>query len=171
MITEDKVKTAISRIEKAYENFGTSLFCGHSGGKDSVVIFDLAQKVYPKITVIHNSKSNTHPDTVKFLYGVSEKHNVLFVPPSNMERAIKTYGLRCQIDGTRIAECSRTDGRSTDFVVDNKNVSREVMTEFVENGLYGMGMLYPIYDWTDEEVWEYISVNNLSISNEYSLGA
>jgi 3'-phosphoadenosine 5'-phosphosulfate sulfotransferase (PAPS reductase)/FAD synthetase len=157
---------ALERIRKALNKFGTSLYLGHSGGKDSAVIYHLATKVYFDITVVHNPKPDVHSDTILYLYELAQNRPVHFVPSVKMPQTISLYGWRCQIDGTRIAEYTRTD-RSTDLIVDGQSVSRETMTESVDAGIYGLSMLYPIYDWTDEEVWEYIKLSNIPVSKEY----
>jgi 3'-phosphoadenosine 5'-phosphosulfate sulfotransferase (PAPS reductase)/FAD synthetase len=160
---------ALSRIMDARTRFGSGLFCGHSGGKDSTLILYLAAKAFPEITIVHNCKDSTHPATIEFLYELGKTRVVNFVPPNLMEEFIKRNHLNCQIDGTRVDEASRTDGRSTDLIVEGESVSRTEMTHFVPNGLYGLNMLYPIYDWTEEQVWSYLHANNIKVSEEYAV--
>jgi len=163
---ERKVELAKLRITEAVSVFGDSLFLGHSGGKDSTVIYHLTKSVFPDIKVVHTPKTDTHRDTIMFLYELSMGQRIDFVPASMMEQYLKNTGLRCQIDGTRAAEYNR-DTKSTDLVVDGVSVSRENMPAFVESGLFGMSVLYPIVEWTDEEVFTWLRANEISISLEY----
>jgi 3'-phosphoadenosine 5'-phosphosulfate sulfotransferase (PAPS reductase)/FAD synthetase len=161
------VTKALARIQKAHDTFKGSLFCGHSGGKDSTVILDLALKVDPGIKIIHNSKDSTHLETILFLYELSKVHTVFFVPGKDMQEFLESNDLSCQIDGTRIAEATREDGRSVDLISNGENLSRSDMRLFENRGLYNMSMLYPIYDWSDEQIWTYIVQNNIPVSKEY----
>ena len=123
----------------------------------------------PDPMIIHTPKfggvSNAvHPDTVKFVYELNE--TVLHLPSHCGREGIASQFIT-QIDGTRIAENDRTDGRSTSFVRNGIDVSRTELTEYVANGLFGLNFIYPIFDWTDAEVWSYICFFQLDVSEEY----
>ena len=137
-----------------------------SGGKDSDVIVDLylAYCVMHSIkpVIIHNRKSNTDPCTVQYLY--SQSYPILYC---GMETAVDVQKGRIQIDGSRISEADRTNGRSTDFIQDGKSVNRSKMRIYNSSGLFGIPFLYPIYDWSDEEVWMYHVYAGISCSLEY----
>lgn len=135
------------------------MYVGHSGGKDSVVVHYLAtQALGPAVLSYHNVKQETHPLTTEFLTGVP---NITYLQEGEFPP------LPTQIDGTRVSEHNRQDGRSVDFVLGGKNVSRTQLTQYVENGLFGKNFVYPIYNWTDEQVWAYIRFRNLKYSKEY----
>lgn len=143
-------------------------FCvGHSGGKDSVVVRHLTDLIDQNIRTFHTPKpygvNSVHPETVKFLYGLDRP--VVHLPA---KFNISDY-IDVQIDGTRIEEASRDNGRSTTFVRDGVDVDRKLLTPFVENGLFGISYIYPIYNWTDEQVWAYIIQKELHVSPEYEI--
>lgn len=139
-------------------------YIGTSGGKDSVVIEWLANKLFQvKLPVVHTPKAITHPLTAAFLYEKSLTTPIMFCPSAEH----KYLGYDTQIDGTRIAEYNRTDGRSTDFVRDGKNVSRLEMTMWCPNGLFGLNFIFPIYNWSDEDVWGCIFKHDIPFSKEY----
>jgi 3'-phosphoadenosine 5'-phosphosulfate sulfotransferase (PAPS reductase)/FAD synthetase len=163
---QEKVDEALIRIVEQYANSLTGLFVGHSGGKDSQVVAHLTQQVYPEVIMVHNPKLNTHEDTKIHIYDISSTNNVYFVPFEHMKFFIHRYDLTCQVDGTRIAEHTRID-KSSDLIVDGENVSRENMGHHTKNGIHGLEILYPIYDWTDEEVFQYLRDNNIQLSKEY----
>jgi 3'-phosphoadenosine 5'-phosphosulfate sulfotransferase (PAPS reductase)/FAD synthetase len=120
------------------------------------------------MTIIHNPKSDIQPHTVRFISDLGKEKEINFVIPAEMEAFIKLTDLKCQVDGTRMDEFTRTE-KSSDLIQNGENVSRENMQHFVENGIFGLTILYPIYDWTEDEVWKYINANNIEISKEYNL--
>lgn len=162
-----KVQMALNRIDNMLSQFGMSIYVGHSGGKDSTVIYDLTKYLYDDIVLVHTPKDNTHKTTKLFLYELSKESPIIHVPEERMAQFIQETGVRCQIDGTRIYEHNRTDGRSTSFVHNGHDLSRTEMKDFVESGLFGLSFSYPIYDWTDSDVWTYIRERNLRVSDEY----
>ena len=140
------------------------VYIGHSGGKDSVAITRLVDTALPDhgMLIVHTPKpGEVVPATVDFLYGL--RRPVLYCPKEHH----KGLGFKVQIDGTRRAEHSRTDGRSTNLVMDGNDVSRDHMPLYVKNGLFGLDFIFPIFDWTDEEVWAYILTNEIPFSEEY----
>jgi len=164
---KNKVSEAIARIQKWSSRYGETMYLGHSGGKDSCVITDLVLRAERSdVMIVHNPKPETHPETVKFLYEFAQVYPIVFVPPIKMGDFVEMMGFDAQLDGSRRAEHNRTE-RSTDIIIDGKNVSRERMKSVVEEGIFGLTILYPIYDWTDDEVWEYIETYKVRISDEY----
>lgn len=138
---------------------------GHSGGKDSVVITNLALTICSDLPLLHNPKPDiTTKETIEFLYGLNMP--TLYIPPDLEDQSMK---LETQIDGTRRYEFDRTNGKSTDFIWNGKSTPRSELPLFVKNGLYGRNYIYPIFDWTDAEVWAYLLTKNLPFSKEYLL--
>lgn len=177
---KDKISNAVRRIKLA-ANINQNIIAGHSGGKDSVVIHHLADVAGVKlVTSVHTVKPVYHvdlapevlktamdPDTLIFLYEkVCPVRDITFLGPGKMVDFIKENNIHCQIDGSRISEFNREDKSST-FIKDGENVSRSEMTDYVTNGIFGLNMCYPIYDWTDDDVFHYLSTNMLEFSAEY----
>lgn len=152
-------------IQKYFEKYEFGMFVATSGGKDSTVILDLALKINPCITIIHNPKSITHPDTIRFLYDVSQRNIINYVPSSLMEKFIKDNNLKCQIDGTRISEFDRVD-KSADLIINGQTVSRTEMKDH-GFGIWNLENIYPIYDWSDEDVFNYCKKHKIPLSREY----
>lgn len=174
------IENALSRIAQAYQKFGSSMFIGHSGGKDSCVILHLTQQIYPNITIVHNVKpilgtsgdpvaalTEQHPKTLEFLYTHVCRHNqVRFMHSSMMPDFVKARTLKCQVDGARRSEWSRP-GKSSNIIVNGENVNRKDMPEFVENGIFNIALVYPIVDWEDKDVFDYLITNDIPFSDEY----
>lgn len=179
---DDKIKVAKERIIKAFEQNHGMVSVSHSGGKDSCVIFDLVKNAlgHDNFTVVHNVKpmlgtsgnaigalTEMHPETLEFLYSkVASVHPVIFFHSSEMKSFIMTTGVKCTIDGSRLCEYTR-ESKSSEFIKDGKSVSRSEMTEYIENGMFGLNMCFPIFDWSDEDVFDYVIENDLKISKEY----
>jgi 3'-phosphoadenosine 5'-phosphosulfate sulfotransferase (PAPS reductase)/FAD synthetase len=160
------VEEAIEFIAEFYKQFGEDMYIAYSGGKDSSVILDLALRVDPNMLIIHNPKPITHPETVKHIYKVSQEHRIVLVPMEYMDYFVQTNGFLCQIDGTTIEEWDRVDKRN-DIIMDGKNISRKNMPRVNEKGIWGIMSIYPIYEWTEEEVFGYIFSRQIEISKEY----
>jgi 3'-phosphoadenosine 5'-phosphosulfate sulfotransferase (PAPS reductase)/FAD synthetase len=143
------------------------IYIGHSGGKDSCAIYWLMKMAFPldHIPVVHTTKPKgegaTHPLTLKFLY--EQPFPITYCPRDAHDR----LGFKTQVDGSRRDEYTRTDGRSTNIVMNGKDVSREHMTMFVANGLFGLDFVYPIVEWSNEDVWALLYMQRISVSEEY----
>lgn len=177
---DEKIKIAIDRINKAFDK-NKRVITGHSGGKDSVVINYLVWlSECTKYATIHNVKpllgtsndpvgalTEMHPDTLNFLYTSVCLHNeIVFMHSSNMKEYIDKNSIDCQIDGSRRCEFDRA-GKSSMFIANGEMVSREFITDYVENGIFGLNMSYPIFDWSDDDVFELITSRDLPLSDEY----
>lgn len=174
---DKKIIEAVWRIKDApklkefYNGNVNKVYVGHSGGKDSVLVRYLADLAfgYGNVPTVHTTKpahveNAVHPLTRDFLY--KQSRAIIYVGLD--EQA--SLGLRLQIDGTRIAEHDRDDGRSVDVVVEGKSVSRKELKLYMQNGLLGLDFIFPIYDWSNEEVWAAIISQGIPFSEEYLVG-
>lgn len=169
--TVDKVADAIALL-KQYEPPEGYYLC-FSGGKDSVVIYDLAVKAGVKFDAHHNITTveppqlmkfirdyypnviNEHPPTTMYQLIVKKK-----IPPLRLARyccaELKERGGRgrVKITGIRAEESPRRAKRPLiDTSHDNK-------TKFV----------HVIKGWTVQDVWQYIRDNHLPYCELYDQG-
>ena len=166
-----KIEYVLATLNNAYMTCSDRLYVGHSGGKDSCVVLHLMKQIDPEVKVVHTPKLQDKmlPETLEYFYYSMCQANVVYIVPfEHMDNFIIRNNLMMQIDGSRRDECDRTD-RSDDFVKGGENVNRKDLPQFVEEGLFGVPQLYPIYDWTDDEVWRYIKENNIQVSKEYNV--
>jgi len=185
---QNKIKQAKQRIANVINaNTINNIFIGHSGGKDSVAVHNLTLEVLSdaklsnNLTLIHNpkniydkAKTNEAPgqtdvynETLEFLYNtVSEYANITIVNPKNMLSFVNAKGLTLQIDGTRADENERVT-KSSNLVLNGKEENRQFMTEHNQKGLYNLEFLYPIFDWSTNDVFSYLELRNIEISPEY----
>ena len=161
----DKVQESLELIRNYHRKWGNRMFVGHSGGKDSCVVHHLARQVHLFGTV-HNPKDEVVPETRNFLYQLSMRCPINFVPKQHMPDFLTRNNLKLQIDGSRQAEWNR-ESRSTNIIAGGKEVNRKEMQPFVTGGVFGLNILYPIVYWTDADVWRYIKLHNIKVSDEY----
>ena len=166
---EELVQTTVSRLTaaKLAERVPNYQWCiGHSGGKDSVVNHWLVMQAFQEpIPVVHTSKPGgdnaIHPKTLEFLYKLP-------FPVELWPRAMgSNTKYRLQFDGSRQSEHNRTD-RSADFVVAGQQVNRKNLELVVPNSMFGMTYVFPMFDWTDAQVWAAMFRYHLPFSPEYT---
>jgi 3'-phosphoadenosine 5'-phosphosulfate sulfotransferase (PAPS reductase)/FAD synthetase len=155
----EKIHLAKTLLKNAIEKHGNKIIVGYSGGKDSKVILHLARQICPTIVAVHNS----HPEE-KCDY----KEGIVIIkqPKSNFAEYLKVVDIEAQIDGTRLCE----EGKSVIF--NGKEIERFEMTDqhtYNPKGVFDLEIYYPILDWTDKEVWDYIGENNLMSAYEISI--
>lgn len=171
-VMEDREKNAKELIEKALSSCGyKNFFAGTSGGKDSLTVDSLVRSVLGNTSLesIHNPKPypKTHPATKDYLYCLAMENPITFVPSSAMGKFCKDKGFKLQFDGTRKAEFSRED-KSTDFIMDGEAVCRTKIQPFIQRGIFDLSISFPILDWSDEEVLQYLFNESIPLSSEYA---
>jgi 3'-phosphoadenosine 5'-phosphosulfate sulfotransferase (PAPS reductase)/FAD synthetase len=169
-------RTIDARIEEARErildmpfNGVYGVYVGHSGGKDSVLVRWLVDQTLDNVPTVHTPKpkgvkNEVHPLTKEFLYGLNR--HIHYIPDGCIETSEFAHFVT-QIDGTRAAEATRRDGRDVGLIIEGKEVSRAECPLYLEKGLFGKQYVYPIYDWSDLEVWAAILTKNIPFSREY----
>lgn len=146
------------------------VYVGHSGGKDSVLVRWLADNTLgTRVPTIHTPKpwgikNAVHPLTKEFLYNLNRP--IMYLPDGYLETNAYSH-FKVQIDGTRQAEADRRDGRDVGLIIEGKEVSRTETPLYLKKGLFGKSYCYPIYDWSDVEVWTAIFAYDIPFSREY----
>lgn len=148
----------------------TNFYVGTSGGKDSLTIKSLVASVTGKpFDVIHNSKPMpfTHPETQAFIYyKLSTEYPIVLMPSELMPSYCAARGYTLQFDGTRTAEFDRQE-KSDDFIREGKSVNRTELEPYIETGIFNISVSYPIFDWTDADVFAYLESRGIELSGEY----
>ena len=169
----DKVQMSIERLRHFEPPEG--YYLAFSGGKDSIVIYDLAVKAGVKFDAHYNLTTVDPPELVKFIrqeYPEVARHRPemnMFqwivkkrMPPTRLVRycceKLKEGGgnNRRVVTGIRWAESSKRAGRR---MVENCNKKSKNST-----------FLHPIIDWTDTEIWEYIRAQQIPYCHLYDEG-
>ncbi|MFX0141581.1 MAG: phosphoadenosine phosphosulfate reductase family protein [Candidatus Hodarchaeota archaeon] len=193
---EYKIDKAIIRLRTFEPDDGYWL--AFSGGKDSLVIYDLAKKAGVKFEANYNI---TTVDPPELIYFIKEKYtDVKFnKPPENMtmwkliikKRMPPTRIVRycCKyfkeaggdgrfvITGVRAAESNK---RKKNRAAIELNSMRKYVNKLNDNDearkmietctMRSKHIINPIIDWSDENIWEYIRLNNLEYCKLYDEG-
>lgn len=200
MFLDEMEQEAIGRIQKfakISELMGYDVSVGFSGGKDSLVVYDLCKRAGIDCRFFFNHSledlktlqyiRNNFPDvtwrrTEKgfFEYLIKNKG---FLPTPQIAWCCETYKHNpkfvddAAVLGVRAAESAKRKGRKV-FESKNKTFAKKnkaKFDEFFEDRCQGVGAtskigLRPIVDWTDEDVWDYIRKYDLHYNPLYDEG-
>lgn len=158
--TVDKVEIAVARLRQFEPPEG--YFLAFSGGKDSVVLYDLARRAGVRFDAHYNLTTVDPPELVRFIrqqYPDVERH----FPEKSMWELVAAHSLpptriirycceelkenprhsryRFILTGIRWSESVRRRNRSMVEACQKDSTKR---------------FLHPIIDWSETEVWEYI---------------
>ncbi len=172
----EKVDRALTLIETAWKEYGDRLVVANSLGKDSLVVWDLAKRVHPKIPGFIVTTRYKPKETVQFMYEMVQRYPELRIFKNNIEiepdlyktnpdrccellkveptrRAIEEMNVACWVTGLRC-----TEGRTrTDF-------------QEVEERDEGLIKLNPILIWYEREVWQYLALRQVPCNPLYAQG-
>ena len=173
----EKVERSLELIERAYDQYGDRLVVADSLGKDSSVVWDLAQRVSPDIrgfivTTRFKPEETKHfmREKVRMYPGKLEVYESMADIPDELykldpdrccgilkveptRRAIREMSAACWATGLRC-----TEGRTrTDF-------------QEVEERDEGLIKLNPILTWYEREVWQYLALYGVPVNPHYKLG-
>ena len=167
-----------------------------SGGKDSVVTLDIVKKAEVKHFVVHSVTGIDSPITMRFMKDnypeiqyIHQKRNVIQMIE---EFGMPTMGKRycCSktkenvgagyvvVVGVRAAESAKrakgaaveVDSRRVENIKKGRKRTLEQIYSAEHQCIKGKDkvLLKPLFEWTDAEIWRYISLNNLPINPEYN---
>jgi len=172
----EKEERSLDLISNAFAEFGEGLVVANSLGKDSCVVWALAQRVSPKIRGFIVTTRFKPIETVAFMRDEVSRHPGLAIFDSDAElpdrlyetdpdlccdvlkvqptrRAIEELDVACWVTGLRC-----TEGRTrTDFL------EREERDE-------GLVKLNPVLLWHEREIWQYLALNGVPVNPLYGQG-
>ena len=174
--SKEKVDRSLELIDYYYQQHGDGLVVANSLGKDSVVVWDLAKRVSPKIrgfVVTTRFKPAAtkqfmgelvakHPETLVFQNDVEIADELYKTDPDQccdllkvqpVRRAVEEMGVSCWVTGLRC-----TEGRTrTDYLeVEERDVD--------------LLKLNPILLWHEREIWQYIALEKVPVNPLYGEG-
>lgn len=169
---QDKVQIAIARLREFEPEEG--YYLAFSGGKDSVVVFRLAEMARVKFDAHQNLTSVDPPELLRFvrsefpsvkLHKPEKTMRQLIIenkyPPTRTARyccaELKERGGagRVVLTGIRWAESTKRAGRK--------------MVEFCLKD-HGKRLVHPIIDWSDSDVWDFIKGRDIPYCHLYDEG-
>ena len=159
---KNKVEVAIMRFQQFEPPAG--YYLAFSGGKDSVVIYDLAEKAGGKFDAHYN---RTGIDPPELVYFIRDKYPGMIweKPKENIWKLIERKGMprRQSRFCCEYLKEHTGDGRVVVTGIRWQESGRRRRRHMVETCIKGRGksFLHPIIDWTEADIWEYIKVENL----------
>lgn len=171
-LIEVRVEEAIRRLKEYEPEEG--YYLAFSGGKDSIVIYDLAVRAGVKFDAHFHKTTVDPPEVVKFIrdnypsvkwdkprksmFKLIEEHKFL---PTRWRRYCCTYLKEMHGTGkTTILGVRRAESA--------KRANRPVFEESRRNK--NTYFLCPIVDWSTDDVWQYIRMNHLQYPSLYDEG-
>jgi phosphoadenosine phosphosulfate reductase len=173
---KEKVDRSLELIDHYHREHGDGLVVANSLGKDSVVVWDLAKRVSPKIRGFVVTTRFKPAATKRFMVELVARYPETQVFQNNVEIAGELYrtdpdqccdvlkvqpvrwaieemGVSCWVTGLRC-----TEGRTrTDYLE-------------VEERDEGLLKLNPILLWHEREIWQYIALNRVGVNPLYGEG-
>ncbi len=168
----NKIETAIMRL-KEYEPKSEGYYLAFSGGKDSVVIYDLAVKAGVKFDAHYSQGGIDPPELVQFI----RKHypTVQFARPEmSVWQGVMIHGLPCRQARwcCELIKEQHGSGRRVITGIRWQESARRRQRQMVETCRTDGTKIFvhPIIDWSNSEVWEYIKQEKLPYCSLYDEG-
>lgn len=167
-----KIRTAIQLI-KQYEP-PEGYYLAFSGGKDSTVIFSLAQKAGVKFDA-HFNMTTVDPNEVRDFIKENYPDVIWKRPKESMFKMIEKHGmLPTRIIRYCCRELKEVGGKGRVVMTGVRaaeSVKRKKRREYEESkNTKGMFFLHPIFYWSNLDVWDYIRRNGLKYCSLYDEG-
>ena len=169
---DERTGIAINRIKEFEPKDG--YYLAFSGGKDSIVLYNLAVKSGVKFDAHFNFTTVDPPELIKF---IKENYSKVVIDKPN--KSMWQLIVKKHIPPTRLIrycceELKEKGGEGRTCLIgirwqeSNKRRKRK-MVEFCYKK-NNKKMIHPIIDWTTEEIWEYIEINNIKYCKLYDEG-
>ena len=168
----DKETTAIQRLrqnEPGLINISEIYKLAFGGGKDSVVIYDLAIKSGVRFEPFYAQTGIDPPELVKF---IRQNYDMVFYHPQmTMWQGIEKKGLPTRKKRWCCQYLKHFTGKGATTITGIRWAESPRRKKYgVESYLEKDKKVNPIIDWTDFEVWEYIKDNKLPYCPLYDNG-
>lgn len=174
-----KLKNSIGIIER-YADENTVL--SFSGGKDSLVVLDLALKTNIDKIVFSNTTVE-FDETIEYINTVEEFYGIkidTLEPPKEFFELVNELGFPSR----RLRWCCKVIkfGPLGEYAIKNnvsayitgmrrdESTKRKSYDYLSSNPLIPVKQINPILDWTNKEIWEYIKENELPVNPLYKSG-
>lgn len=169
---ENRIEVAIKRLQ--YHEPQDGYYLAFSGGKDSVVIYDLALKAGVKFDAHYHRTGIDPPELVQFIG--DHYHNLTVEKPemSIWRLLVEQHGLPRRQGRWCCEELKEGGGKGRTVIT---GIRWAESPRRARRGIYELCQsdgtkhyLNPIIDWSTAEVWDYIRSNKLPYCSLYDEG-
>jgi phosphoadenosine phosphosulfate reductase len=173
---KEKVERSLALIKEAYEKYGDGLVVANSLGKDSVVVWDLAKKVNPKIKGFIVTTRFKPVETVRFMNETVSRYPELKVYKNDTPIPDRLYetdpDICCDILKVKPVKQAIEELHVTCWVTGLRCTEGRTRTDFkeVEERDRGLIKLNPILIWKEREVWQYLALYQVPVNPLYGQG-
>jgi len=173
---KQKVDRSIALIDEAYKRFGKGLVVANSLGKDSVVVWDLAKKVNPKIRGFIITTRFKPKETKDFMKKVVKKYPELKVYENKEKVPEKLYKSDpdkcCDILKVQPTRWAVEEMKVNCWVTGLRCTEGRTRTDFkeLEERDKGLFKLNPILIWKEREIWQYLALYEVPVNPLYKEG-
>jgi len=173
---KEKVERSLALIDEAYRKYGDGLVVANSLGKDSVVVWDLAKRVNPKIRGFIVTTRFKPPETIKFMNDLIKDYPELKVYKSDIQIPEKLYEKSpdrcCDLLKVGPVRQAIAELKVSCWVTGLRCTEGRTRTDFkeVEERDKGLVKLNPILIWKEREVWQYAAIYGVKINPLYAEG-
>lgn len=197
MTLQEKIDHSIALIRKAEKlalvmQPETGFHVGFSGGKDSQVVLELVKMAGVKYRAVYNVTTNDPADNVRFIkqhypdveFSVPEKSYFQLIAQKGVPTMFnrwccalfkETAGVGCVVlTGVRKEESRKRAEYPEAFKFTRKKGDKELLDldKMEENEFRCVGgkdkfMVYPVLEWTEADVWQFIRERGLPVNPCY----
>jgi len=171
-LLEDRAIKFIQTISKSTDE---KLYAGNSGGKDSAILDYLLQLSGIEYYSMYNNTTIDPKGTIKHIRELYP-HTEIIHPKESFYKLVERKGLPlrnrrfcCEVlkeyssIGKKVFEGVRS-------VESNGRKNRDYIQCDTRKSQLGAQHIYPIYDWLDIDVWQYIQWKEIKLAPCYELG-
>lgn len=173
---KQKVERSFELIRQAYEKYGDSLVVANSLGKDSVVVWDLAKRVNPKIKGFIVTTRFKPKETVDFMNQEVARYPELKIYKSDLSIPDKLYETNpdrcCDILKVEPVKRAVYEMKVSCWVTGLRCTEGRTRTDYqeIEERDRGLVKLNPILIWKEREVWQYLALYEVKTNPLYKEG-
>jgi len=173
---KEKVERSLSLIEEAYQKYRDGLVIANSLGKDSVVVWDLAKRVNPKIPGFIVTTRFKPKETIQFMGEEVARYPELKVYKNDIEISDKLYDTDpdrcCDLLKVEPVKWAVEELKVTCWVTGLRCTEGRTRTDYeeVEERDKGLIKLNPILIWKEREVWQYLALYGVKVNPLYGQG-
>lgn len=151
-----------------------NLYVANSGGKDSVVMYFILQEMGIKLPTIHSNTTIDPDGTLKFIRETMPD-TVIIHPKESFYQLVerKSFPSRWNRYCCEILKENGSAGKNTIEGVrseESRTRDRDYIVCDTRKSMKGKQHIYPLLDWTEEQIWRYIRKKDLPIAPCYKLG-